>query len=174
MLVLLSVHLGDSPVLLAAGGLLGVLALTARGPLGLVRVCGPRLHAVFDVAAGVLLALSPLFRALRPGVLGIAALELVALVWLRMTMVTRYTERTDSPGAAPDPATTTSGPVPGREPGSDGAPVGPPLSAFRELGRLTATARRRLPDAQDTIDSGARRIGGHAGRLHRAWRRTTD
>jgi len=56
---------------------------------------------------------------------------------------------------------------------SEGAPPGPALSAVRRLGRMTAGARDRLPDSGRTLDSGARRMGAHAGRLGRAWRRTT-
>jgi hypothetical protein len=52
-------------------------------------------------------------------------------------------------------------------------PSTPTLSAVRQLGRLTAGARNRLPDPKTSLDAGARRAGSHAGRLHRAWRRAT-
>ncbi|HXQ75405.1 MAG TPA: hypothetical protein VN791_02830 [Acidimicrobiales bacterium] len=172
-LVVLSVHIGRSELLLTAGALLGLLALTARGPLGIVRVCGSRLHAVLDVAAGILLAASPLVPALRPGVLGIVAVELVAVTWLRVTMLTRYAARADAPVAATVPPTATvPGPAAGGVRGA-GSPSGPPLSAIRGLGRMTAGARNRLPEARATLDAGARRMGGHAGRLQRAWRRAS-
>jgi hypothetical protein len=157
--VVLSVHIGGSTLLLGAGAVLGVLALTARGPLGLIRICGPRLHASLDVIAGVLLALSPLVPHLRPGVVGIVAVEIVALAWLRVTMLTRYAVGADEP------------PVVGRATARSAATTGSALAAIRSAGRLTAGARRRLPEAQTAFDSGARRIGGQAGRLQRAWRR---
>jgi hypothetical protein len=149
-----------------------VLALTARGPLGIVRVCGPRLHAALDIAAVVLLAVGPMVRSLRPGVMGIVAAELAALAWWRVAALTRYSGRdgttamaralgSSAPSSAPSAEGTTTG---------DGPP-GTALAAIRGLGRATAAAKRRLPEPQSTLDTGARRIGGHVGRLQRAWRR---
>jgi hypothetical protein len=173
-LALLSVHIGRSAVLLTAAIVLGLLALTARGPLGVVRICGSRLHRVLDVVAGVLLALSPLVRALRPGAIGIVAVEVVALAWLRVTMLTRYTAR---PGSTDSGVAVTAGAEAGSVmeagPGNGDATSGPTLSAVRGLGRMTARARNRLPEGRATLDSGARRMGAGAGRLQRAWRRTT-
>jgi hypothetical protein len=173
------VHIGDSEVLLTAAIVLGLLALSARGPLGVVRICGSRLHGTLDVVAGVLLALSPLVRALRPGVIGIVAIEVVALAWLRVTMLTRYTARADATdsGVAVG-AGVEAGSVMEAGPGSGEASSGPALSgpalaAGRGLGRMTARARNRLPEGRATLDSGARRMGAGAGRLQRAWRRAT-
>jgi len=78
------VHIGRSHDLLGAGAVLALLAITARGPLGLVRICGPRLHAVLDVSVALLLAASPLVRALRPGLAGIVVVELAAAALLRV------------------------------------------------------------------------------------------
>ncbi len=166
---MLSVHVGRSELLLGAGAVLGLLAVTARGPLGLVRICGARLHAVLDVIAGVLMALSPLLPTLRPGALGIVAIELVAVAWLRVTMLTRY----QAPAGATMAAvvgTSATGPDAGTDTGPE-VPRGPTLSTIHRLGRLTAGARTRLPEAQAALDAGARRMGGQAGRVQRAWRR---
>ncbi len=171
---MVSVHIGGSPLLLAAASVLGLLALTARGPMGVVRVCGARLHAVLDVTAGILLAASPLVPALRPGIVGIVAVELVAVAWLRVVTLTRYTAGVDrrAPTDGADAATTARATA-GSGAGAEGAPPAPTISAVRRLGRMTAGARTRLPEAGRTLDSSARRMGGHAGRLQRAWRRTT-
>jgi hypothetical protein len=149
---------------------LGLLALTARGPMGLVRVCGPRLHLLLDVAAGVLLALSPLVRPWRPGAVGVVAIELVAVAWLRVTMLTRY------PGRADHDAVTVGSPAVSEASSTFDDPVGGDatgraLTAIRGLGRMTASARSRIPDSQTTLASGARRMGSRAGRWQRAWRR---
>lgn len=174
VLVVVSVHIGGSDLLLAAGSIIGLLALTARGPIGIVRVCGARLHAVLDVVAGILLAASPLVRALRPGTVGIVAVELVAVAWLRMTMLTRYAARVDSPVATGRAGAATLSPSgAGAVAGAEGARPGPALSAVRRLGRMTAGARIRMPDTRRTVDSGARRMGTHVGRLGRAWRSTS-
>jgi hypothetical protein len=135
-------------------------------------VCGRHLHHVLDVCAGVLLALAPLARALRPGVVGIVLVELVAVAWLRVTTLTRYAARADSPDAGGS-VDTSGAPMPTGPMPTGPADAGPALSAIRGLGRMTAGARRRLPDAGVSLDSGARRMGAQAGRLQRAWRRAT-
>lgn len=180
--MVLSVHIGRSHLLLIGGVILGVLALTARGPLGIVRVCGPRLHRALDVCAGVLLALAPLVAPLRPGVAGIVAVELAAVSWLRVAMLTRYPLRPErgerDTGAAPTTTTRAaaggadpSSSPPASEPSTARTPPPQVLSVARGLGRMTATVKRRLPEAQSTLETGARQMGGQAGRLQRAWRR---
>jgi hypothetical protein len=166
-LVVLSVHLGRSDLLLGAGALFGLLAITAQGPLGLVRVCGRRLHLFLDVAVALALALSPLVGVLRPGVVGIVVVELVAVAWLRVATLTRYTTAGPKAPHAERPTPRVTGPGPADE----GLSPGPTLVGFRRLGRMTAGARNRLPGAAAALDSGARKMGGHAGRLQRTWRR---
>jgi hypothetical protein len=111
---------------------------------------------------------------LRPGVIGIVVVELVAVGWLRVTMLTRYKVRPDAT-AGVDTAGTGSAPsaAGGHDGSSPVGPVGPALAAVRGLGRLTGGARQRLPDAQEALESGARQMGAHTGRLQRAWRRAT-
>jgi hypothetical protein len=163
-----AVHIGHSDLLLVAAVVFGVLALTSRGPLGLVRACGPRLHAVLDVTAAVLLALAPLVRPLRPGVIGIVVIEVVAVGWLRLATVTRYSAPTRTKGDA----LSTGAPV--IDIGAvDDRPTGSTQSLMRGLGRMAAGAKNRRPDSKTTLDSGARQVGAHAGRLQRAWRRAT-
>ena len=168
-LVLMSVHIGRSHLLLIGGVIFGLLALTARGPLGIIRLCGMRLHTVLDVTAAVFLAAAPLIGGLRPGIAGLVAIELVAVAWVRVTMLTRYSSRADADNG--EAATTPSTAAAGTRTGAGEAPPGSVLSAVRGLGRMTAGARTRLPEAKVALDSGARRMGGHAGRFQRAWRR---
>jgi len=172
-LVVLSVHVGRSDLLLAGGAALGLLALTARGPLGLVRVCGRRLHALFDVTAGLLLALAPLVGPLRPGVVGIVAIEVVAVVWLRVAMLTRYTVRADTAEVTAAGATTPPSSSADADRAAGDRAAGAASSAIRHWGRLMSGARNRLPGAQAALESGARQMGSQAGRLQRAWRRAT-
>ncbi|HXQ58622.1 MAG TPA: hypothetical protein VN799_00945 [Acidimicrobiales bacterium] len=175
-LVVLSVHIGRSELLLTGGVIFGVLALTARGPLGIVRVCGPRLHAVLDIAAAGFIAVAPLVRPLRPGAVGIVVVELSALAWVRLATLTRYSVGRGgrSPARAAVAPTLAPSPLdPGARPSRapDEPPSGRALSAIRGLGRMTAEAKSRLPEVQPTLDTHARRIGGHTRRLQRAWRR---
>jgi hypothetical protein len=165
-LVVLSVHLGKSDLLLGAGAVFGLLAVTAHGPLGIVRVCGQRLHRALDVAVAIALALSPLVGTLRPGVVGIVVVELVAVAWLRVATLTRYAPAATKAAPLDRPAAGGAGAA------DHGLSPGPTPTGFRHLGRMTAGARSRLPGAADALDTGARKLGGHAGRLQRAWRRS--
>jgi hypothetical protein len=182
--VVLSVHIGGSDLLLIGGIAFGLLALTARGPFGLLRLCPGPLHGILDVVVAVVLALSPLIGPLRSGIVSIVVIELVAVAWLRLSMLTRYRPRAPSTGTAStgtastdpaaavvDPTVATTAP-PAPDPTDDTA-TGPALGAIRHLGRLTAGARQRLPEAQGALESGARQLGTHSGRLQRAWRRAT-
>jgi hypothetical protein len=108
---------------------------------------------------------------LRPGLVGIVIIEVVALAWLRVSTLTRYSTRRDSVDATDVEA--AAAPVPGSGGGPDPGVTTPTLVAIRRLGRMTAGTRNRLPDAGATLDAGARRVGSHAGRLQSAWRRAT-
>jgi hypothetical protein len=179
--VVLSVHIGGSDLLLIGGIAFGLLALTARGPFGLLRLCPGPLHGILDVVVAVVLALSPLIGPLRSGIVSIVVIELVAVAWLRLSMLTRYRPRAPSTGtastgtASTDPAAAVVDPAaaPPASALTDDTATGPALGAIRHLGRLTAGARQRLPEAQGALESGARQLGTHSGRLQRAWRRAT-
>jgi len=163
------VHIARSGLLLAAAAAFAILALTARGPLGVARLVGPRLHAVLDVAVALAIAAAPAVPALRPDASGIIVVEVAALAWVRLATLTRY-GKAPAPSRAPAPA-----PAPESLAPLD-APV-PPTSGTvlaRGLGVIAGRSVRRLPDAEDTLRSGARRAGRQAARLQRAWRKTSD
>jgi hypothetical protein len=160
----LSVHIARSGLLLAAAGAFALLAITARGPLGIVRLCGPRLHGALDIAVAVALAAAPILPALRPDTTGILVVEVAALAWIRLATLTRYTRPT--PGSPPGPL---AGPAPSSA--SDAAATPPPGAAVaRGLGILAGRSARRLPEADEKLRTGARHAGRHAARL-RAWRK---
>ena len=162
-------HIARSGLLLAAAGAFAVLALTARGPLGIARLCGPKVHAVLDIVVALAVAVAPLFPAFRPDVNGILVVEVAAVGWLRLATLTSYTraaprsearagagEAGPSGGAAPGPPTAGIAPV-----------VSPPAGAVvaRGLGILAGRSARRLPDADEKLRAGARQAGRHAARL---------
>ncbi len=72
----LSIHIGHSGLLLVAAGAFALLAVTARGPLGLARLCGPRLHATLDIVVALAVAVAPVVPRLRPDASGIVVVEL--------------------------------------------------------------------------------------------------
>jgi hypothetical protein len=174
----LSVHIGRSGLLLGAAGAFALLALTARGPLGVARLVGPRLHGVLDIVVALALAAAPLVPALRPDVTGIIVVEVAALAWLRLATLTRYTRappRSDggsvtAEAAAPDPPSSGA---PSSGAPSSGAPSSGALVA-RGLGMIAGRSARRLPDAEEKLRAGARQAGRQAAALQRRWRKPTD
>lgn len=83
-------------VLLAASAYLVAVALLSRGPLGLARVIGPRLHQALDLVLVVGLVVSPVIARNDLDVAGVIVAEALAIVLLRLAIRTRYV-----PAAAP-------------------------------------------------------------------------
>jgi hypothetical protein len=116
-------------VLLAAAAYLVVVAMLSRGPLGAIRILGPRVHQVLDLVLVAGLVVSPIIvaRAVSHADLdtaGIIIVEALAVVLLRMATRTHYVRvPVPVPGggigtAKPqtEPPTTTAG-------GATGAPA---------------------------------------------------
>jgi hypothetical protein len=83
-------------VLLAASAYLVAVAVLSRGPLGLARVIGPRLHQALDLVLVVGLVVSPVVARNDLDVAGVIVAEALAIVLLRLAIRTRYL-----PAAAP-------------------------------------------------------------------------
>jgi len=88
-LVDLSLHVTRAAVLLGAAAVLTAISLTAKGPLGVVRLVGRPAHRVVALVVAAGMALAPLAPALRPGVDGIAILELGAIGLARVATLVR-------------------------------------------------------------------------------------
>ncbi len=165
-----------------AAGAFALLAVTARAPLGLARVCGPKLHATLDVVVAVAVAAAPILPALRPDITGIAAVEVAALAWVRLSTLTRYTRLAVPSGGTPlgdgvtvgaDPVSNNTGAL-GATAGGTGDGAGPPATGavvLRGLGILAGRSARRLPEAEEKLRGGARQAGRHAARIQRTWRK---
>jgi hypothetical protein len=179
----LSTHIAHSGLLLVAAGAFALLAITARGPLGLARVCGPRLHATLDIVVALAVAAAPLVRALRPDVIGIIVLEVAALGWLRLATLTRYPRAAPTRPADGVPHTTdgvttdavslpssAQSPAPGPAVEASAAPRSG-ASVARGLGMLAGRSARRLPEVEEKLHDGARRAGRQAARVQRSWRK---
>ncbi|MGA8726360.1 MAG: hypothetical protein WB565_15100 [Acidimicrobiales bacterium] len=104
-----AVHLTSQGLLLAAAALFALLAVTARGPLGIVRLCPRRLHVVSVVVASVAIALSPILPVLRPDLVGIIVIEFGAVGMIRLATLTRTAEA--APVASPSSGSTSSAPT---------------------------------------------------------------
>ena len=139
-----------------------LMAATARGPLGVARVCPARAHAILDGVVPVALALAPIVPWLRPDPIGIVVLEATTLAWLRVATLTRYRS---TPAGGPDP----HGPAPVAA-DADAGPGGAPAVA-RSLGVFAGRAARRLPAVEQTVRRGARQARAHLPAAEAALRR---
>lgn len=84
----ISVHVGNSGLLVAVAAVLVALAVTAQGPLGIFRVCPPGLHLILVVAIAAVAAVAPVIPALRPDIEGIIVLEFGAVGLIRVATLT--------------------------------------------------------------------------------------
>ena len=171
-------------VILAAAAYLVAVAVLSRGPLGAIRVLGPRLHQALDLVLVGALVASPLIVVLILGrsdldTAGIIVAEALAVVLLRMAFRTRYVP---APVPAVAAAGTKAAPVeaeppppapasavsedPPREAKPQRAPRPVPSTAWT-LGVLAARARRRGAGSDRALGGGARRLGTALGRANR-------
>jgi hypothetical protein len=179
LLVTQSIHVGRGGLLVGAGVVLALLALSADGPLGVVRLCGQRLHLVLVVSVAITMGALALVPALRPDAEGLLVIggAVVALVFLATrTTVARGSRgrgrRTTRGGPVIDTTATvvtTGDPVPDMDaPGPD-----QPDSALRRAGRTTgvaAAAGKRAvdghrPQVEDSVKRTLRGAGRLAGKL---------
>ena len=159
----LTVRTGSDALPLVVAAVAAALALSGRGPLGVVRVVPPTVHVSFVLAVAVLAAASPVVPAFRPGVAGIVLVELAALGLGRAALLTR----TSSPARASSvaaPMENVAGSPLEAAPRSDGA-------APSDGRAPVASTSRGLPEATASL---ARRTGRVLARLERATRSTTD
>jgi hypothetical protein len=162
----LSLHVDRGGVLAVAGGIFAALALTADGPLGIVRIFSRKLHVVVVVVAAVVVALSPVVSAIRPDIEGILILEIAAVGIIRLaTLVNTDPRPTTSRGLRGsrrivDATATVSARPPASVP-SEPEPSAPP------------SAGRSLFPSEESVGAAARWAGRAAGAAGSAASRTT-
>jgi hypothetical protein len=153
-------------LLLAGAALPAILGLITKGPLGAVRMLGPRLLRSGEFLAAAGLAALPFAGGSWPRVEVLFTLELAAIALVRLGFVgaipsgqVRPAARGVSRGAEP-------------EPGPEAAPASPASVAAeavaRRAGRRVGVAARRAKQAGDGLEpkmlGGARALGRMAGR----------
>jgi hypothetical protein len=170
----ISVHVSNGGVLIGGAGILILLAVTADGPLGILRLCGRRLHVSLMVAVGALLALAPVLPALRPDIEGIIVIEFGAVGLIRLATLTRTAS---GPSANSDDRTghvpgvidaTATERVPAPESPHSPTPGPQAGAAARWLGRATGSAaaggRRMVADHRPEVEAQVKRTIRGAGR----------
>jgi hypothetical protein len=187
----ISIHVANGGFLVAAAVALAALAITAHGPLGIVRVCGQRLHVLLASVLAVLMALSPIIPALRPDIQGIIVLEFGAVGLFRVATLTRTdgvrAVRAGSGRRVPviDTTATVLDPPTAHGAGTTGSHAGAPAahgagttgsapgSGARRAGRATSTvvasgknvAAKYGPEAEEQVKATIRGIGKWAGKV---------
>ncbi|MGA2837386.1 MAG: hypothetical protein ABSF84_12390 [Acidimicrobiales bacterium] len=177
LLVTQSIHVVRGGLLVVAGVLLAVLALTARGPVGLLRVCGQRLHLALVVVLAVAMGAAAVVPASRPdadGVLMIAFAFVVLIFFTTRTAVDsrgigrRRGRRTATPGPVIDTTATIVVPADDQPPGP-ARPADGSDSALRRVGRTTGAAtaagRRAVDEHRPAVEDQIKRTLRGAGRL---------
>jgi hypothetical protein len=177
----ISVHVHDGGLLVAAAVAFLVLAATAHGPLGVVRICGQRLHLILTVAVAVAVALAPIVPWLRPDVEGIVVLEFGAIGLIRVATLTQTGETLprvpsarrrssrviDATATVSDPggpAARESGPPPSQAPSGAAARwAGRTTGAAAASGRQVAAKYR--PEAEAQVKRTIRGAGRIAGKV---------
>jgi hypothetical protein len=177
ILVDVSVHVGNSGLLMAAAVAFAALAVTAHGPVGLVRICRPWLHMTLLVAVAAVVAVAPLVPTLRPDVEGIVVIEFGAIGLIRLATLTdmgpsprpSWLSHRSDPSVIDATATVTSGPgarstAPGegRTASSAGAAA---RRAGRAVGAASASGRRVAATHRPAAEEQVRRALRHAGRF---------
>ena len=182
ILVDVSVHVGNSGLLLAAAIAFAALAVTAHGPVGLVRICRPWLHVTLLVAVAAVAAAAPLVPALRPDIEGIIVIEFGAIGLIRLATLTdmgpsprpSWLSRRSDPSVIDAAATVTSGAgarstAPGDDRKTASSARATARRAGRAVGAASASGRRAAashrPVAEEKMRRAVRRAGRFTGRL---------
>jgi hypothetical protein len=163
----LSLHVDRGGVLAVAGSIFAALALTADGPLGIVRIFSRKHHVVLVVVVAAVVALSPVVSAIRPDIEGILILEVAAVGIIRLATLVNTDPRPAGPRGlrgsrrvVDATATVTARPSPAA------VPPEPEPSASPSVGRT-------LFPSEERIGAAARWAGRAAGAATSAASRTT-
>jgi len=173
----LSLHVDRGGLLVAGTAVFALLAITANGPLGLVRVVPRRLHVHAVCVVAVVFALAPVLPQVRPDVSGIIIIEfgavgLFRLATLTSTVVTVRAPRGSARAAAhatdrPAVPTSSMGPAPGSALGSaPGSAMGPTAATGSTATSAPSTGAEAAPRAAtetvSTPETAGRWIGRQA------------
>jgi hypothetical protein len=156
----ISVHVADGGLLIAAAIALFALAVTAQGPLGIFRICGPRLHLLLVTVTAAVVAVAPVVPTLRPDIEAIIVLEFGAVGLIRVATLTHTTAPVRAPSGRPRPGSpvieTTAVEVAAS---AAAAPAAPAASAPAASAPAASDAAASEADADATPQRGATGTG---------------
>lgn len=170
----LSIHVPHGQALIAAAAILFVLALTADGPLGILRVVGKRTHVQLAVVVAVVFGVAVWLPTLHADseekvVVMVVSIGLIRLATLTRTsgMTGRGRWRKGAGNGEVIEATATATPVsPPPEPRDEESEA---ETAFRKAGRTTGAAaaagKRAVDEHRPQVEDQVKRTLRGAGRL---------
>jgi hypothetical protein len=166
----LSLHVNRGGVLAVGGAIFAALALTADGPLGIIRIFSRKLHVILVVVTAALIAVSPVVSAVRPDVEGILILEVAAVGIIRLATLVNTEPRPI--GSRRARGVRVSGPV--VDATATASPSPSPRSAQPQPGTVPppSTGRSRFP-SEESVGTAARWAGRAAGAATSAASRTS-
>ena len=163
----LSLHVDSGGLLVAGTGVFALLAITAKGPLGLVRVVPRRLHVYAVCVAAVVLALAPILPQIRPDVSGIIIIEFAAIGLFRLATLTNTVVTVRAPRGSARAAAQG-----GAQAGARSAPSAPTAASPSVEGAASAenphpstgaeATTRSATDRLSTTETASRWIGRQA------------
>jgi hypothetical protein len=159
----LSLHVDRGGLLVAGTGVLALLAITAKGPLGLVRVVSRRIHVYAVCVVAVVLALSPILPQIRPDASGIIIIEFAAVGLFRLATLTNTVVTVRAPRGSAR-AAAQGGAQAGAQAGARAA-ASPPAAASAENPDPSTGAEvadRSATDGVSTTETAGRWIGRQA------------
>ena len=176
LLVSQSVHVAGGALLATSGVLLGLCTLSLDAPLGVVRVCSPRVHRFLIRLLAAAMSVAVAIPGTRPDVEGIvivvfAAVALVVLSTRAAALGGTGRRRRGAPRGEVIDATATVVPTPDR-PATE-TESGDADSAVRKAGRTAGAAAavgkraadEYRPQVEDQVKRTIRGAGRFAGRL---------
>ena len=162
----ISVHVNNGGLLVAGAAVLAALAVTARGPLGILRLVGRRLHLILVMAASALILVAPLVPALRPDIEGIIVIVFAAVGLIRLATLTS-TDTVTSVGRARPGAGVIDASATGPSPMATDSPMDATsrtsTGTSRPVGATPAGSERADRAPASSIDAAGRWLGRTTG-----------
>jgi hypothetical protein len=159
----LSLHVDRGGLLVAGTAVFALLAITANGPLGLVRVVPRRLHVYAVCVVAVVFALAPILPQIRPDVSGIIIIEFAAVGIFRLATMTSTVVTVRAPRGSRASTKAASPTVATPRPATEAAPRSAMGADAAPQSGTGAESPQPAPETVSTSETAGRWISRQAG-----------
>jgi hypothetical protein len=163
-----SVHVSNGGLLIVGAAVFAGLAVTAKGPLGLLRLANRRLHLILIIVAAALILVAPIVPAFRPDIEGIIVIAFATVGLIRLATLTNP-DTVVAVGRRRTPVIDTSatvGPMVTPEPAEPPAPARATSSGPSTTGRTASTS--------SSLDAAGRWLGRTTGAAAASGKRVVE